>query len=123
MYCKFIDIQAILAATDKIAVIHQAHIARIFRREVTWMSDLPKHANLGGSRGMLPRKFRCSEIASEAILGHRSRAVVAIWLAEYCFRLSMYAFTKPDDFEFSQQKVLRLAEQQMHHSKDLERLN
>ena len=57
LYCKFIDIQAILAATDKIAVIHQAHIARIFRREVTWMSDLPKHAKLGGSGGMLPQEI------------------------------------------------------------------
>ena len=39
------------------------------------MSDLHKHARLGGSGGMLPqRKFleiRCSETASEAILGQK----------------------------------------------------
>ena len=40
--------------------------------------------DLGGSGGMAPPgNFRkCSEIASEAILG-QSRAVVATWLAEY----------------------------------------
>ena len=38
------------------------------------MSDLPKLARLGGPGGMLPRTFleiRCSEIASEAILGQK----------------------------------------------------
>ena len=32
-------------------------VARIFRRGVTWMSDLHKHARLGGSGGMLPQKI------------------------------------------------------------------
>ena len=32
----------------------------------------------------------------------------------------MYAFTKPADFEFSQEKVLRLAEQQAHGVTSLE---
>ena len=46
----------------------------------------------------------------------RSRAVVAVyatWLAEYCiqFWLPMYAFAI--DVEFQQEKVLRLAEQQV----------
>ena len=47
-------------------------VARIFRSGVTWMSD--KHARLGESGGMPPRNFlgiRCSEIASEAILGQK----------------------------------------------------
>ena len=34
-----------------------------------WMSD--KHARLGGSGGISPHKIRCSEIASEAILGQK----------------------------------------------------
>ena len=49
-------------------------VARIFRRGVTWMSNLHKHTRLGGSGGMPPRKFleiRCSEIASEVILGQK----------------------------------------------------
>ena len=32
----------------------------------------------------------------------------------------MYAFTKPADFEFSREKVLRLAEQQVHGVTSLE---
>ena len=44
-------------------------VARIFRRGVTWMSNLHKRTRLGGSGGMLPHE--CSEIASEAILGQR----------------------------------------------------
>ena len=36
------------------------------------MSDLSKHARLGGSGGMVPQEiFRCSEIASEVILGQK----------------------------------------------------
>ena len=53
-------------------------VARIFRRGVTWVSDvyvcMHKHARLGGSGGMLPHenfRMRCSEIASEAILGQK----------------------------------------------------
>ena len=100
-------------------------VARIFRRGVTWMSDLRKHAckTRGGLGACSPRKFfeiRCSEIASEAIFGHRSTAVVAIWLAEYCIQflaVHMHLLSQ-HDFEFSQEKVLKLAEQQMHHSKD-----
>ena len=50
-------------------------IARIFRRGVAWMSDLPKHAKLGGgSWGHAPPGnflIRCSEIASEAMLGQK----------------------------------------------------
>ena len=52
------------------SLIGNRPVVRIFRRGVTWMSDLHKHARLVGSGGMLPRKFletRCSEIASEAI--------------------------------------------------------
>ena len=51
---------------------HIRHIARIFRRGVTCMH---KHARLGGSGGMLCQEIflenRCSEIASEAILGQK----------------------------------------------------
>ena len=35
------------------------------------MSDLQKHARLGVSGACSPRKFKCSEIASEAILGQK----------------------------------------------------
>ena len=31
-------------------------VARIFRRRVTWMSNLHKHARLGKSGGMLPQE-------------------------------------------------------------------
>ena len=44
-----------------------------------------KNAGLGGSVGMLPLGIRCSETASEAVLG-RSRAVVATLSAEYCIQ-------------------------------------
>ena len=45
----------------------------------------------------------------------RSRAVVAIWLVEYCiqFLAVTYAFAKPAGFEFPREKVLRLPEQQV----------
>ena len=53
-------------------------IARIIRRGATWVSDvyvcMHKHARLGGLGAYSPRKFlgiRCSEIASEAILGQK----------------------------------------------------
>ena len=32
-------------------------VAGIFRRGVTWMSDLLKHARRGGSGGMLPHEI------------------------------------------------------------------
>ena len=46
------------------------------RRGTTWVSDvhvcMHKHARLGRYGGMFPQEiFRCSEIASEAILGHQ----------------------------------------------------
>ena len=47
-------------------------VARIFRRGVTWMSNLHKDTRLQGSGGMLPQEFleiRCSEITSVVILG------------------------------------------------------
>ena len=44
-------------------------VARIFRRGVTWMSNLHRHTRLGGSGGMLPREIFRNEIVSEAILG------------------------------------------------------
>ena len=49
----------------------------IYRRGVTWMSNLHKHTRLGGGGGLeacSPRKFleiRCSEIASEVIFGQK----------------------------------------------------
>ena len=85
------------------------------------MSDLHKHARVGGLVVCSPRKFleiRRSEIASEAILGqkqsrssyntpramlHGSRSIASN------FWLSVYAFAKPADFEFSRERVLRLA--------------
>ena len=73
------------------------------------MSDLyvcmHNHARLVSLGGMLPHKIliRCSEIASEAILGQRQS------LSSYMARrvlhpifgcLRMYAFAKPGDIEF-----------------------
>ena len=72
-------------------------VARIFRRGVTWMSNLHKHTRLGGLGACSPWKFleiRCSEIVSEAILRQKH----SYNIAEYCIRFSavrMYAFTKP----------------------------
>ena len=63
-----------------------------------------------------PRKFleiRCSEIASEAILGQKQSRNT--WIVEYCiqFGCHVYAFVKPADIEFPREKVLRLAEKQI----------
>ena len=67
-----------------------------------------KHARLGRC---YQRKFLCSVIASEAILGQK--------LVEYCiqFWLFMYACAKPADFEFPQEKVQRVAVENVgwHH--------
>ena len=59
-------------------------IARIFRREITWVSDvyvcMHKHVRLGGSGGMLPQEIIVDvlhEIASVRPFWDRSRAVVA----------------------------------------------
>ena len=61
-------------------------------------------------------EIRCSEIASEAVLGQKqSRS--ATWLTEYIasnFWLTTYAFAKPADFKFPKEKVLRLAEHTMN---------
>ena len=50
------------------------------------------------------RKFlenRCSEIASEAILGQKQSGSIATWLAEYCIQfLTVHTFAKPADLEF-----------------------
>ena len=74
------------------------------------------YARLEGSGGMLPQEIsenRCSEIASEAILGQKqSRSNYMARRIASNFWLSMYAL-KPADFEFPQEKVLRLAEQQV----------
>ena len=66
-----------------------------------------KHARLGGGglgHSYFTRRFRCSEIASEAIFGDRSRAVVATRFVSSNFWLSMYAFAKPADFEFHERR-------------------
>ena len=63
------------------------------------MSDLHKHARLGGSGGIPSRKvleIRCSEIASEAILRQKQDVPA-----------------KAADIEFPRKKVLKLAGQQM----------
>ena len=81
-------------------------IARNFRRGVTCMSDLHKYARLGGSGGMLPKKIleiRCSEIASEAILGQKQSccSYMACGVLASGFWHSVYAFAKLADFRFS----------------------
>ena len=73
-------------------------IGRIFRRGVTWMPDLHKHARLEGLGACSPRRFfknRCSEIASEVILGQKqsrssytchSRSIASnFWPSMYIF--------------------------------------
>ena len=80
---------------------------------------MDKHPRLEGSGGMLPHlEIRCSEIASEAILGHRqshssytARRVTVLHPIFGCPR--MHAFAKPADLEFPREKALRLAEQQV----------
>ena len=88
-------------------------VARIYRRGVTWMSNvyvyMYKACKTRGVWGYAPQEIRCSEIASEAILGpkqSRSRYVAR----EYCihFWLSTYAFGMPADFEFPREKVLKV---------------
>ena len=64
-----------------------------------------------------PRKFleiRSSEIASEAILGQKHSHT------RYLARGVLHLITKPADFEFSREKVLRLAEQQVYGETSLE---
>ena len=72
---------------------------------------------------MLPQKFleiRCSEIASHAVLAQKlsHNSYLARGVLHPIF--SMYAFTKTADLEFSREKVLRLAEQQVHGVTSLE---
>ena len=64
---------------------------------------------------MLPHNIFRNKIASEAILGqkHRHSSYLTRGSIAPNFYLSMYAFTKPADFEFSQEEVLKLAEQQV----------
>ena len=72
-------------------------VARTFRRRVTWLSVvyvcMYKHTRsmTRGAWGHAPPgkflEIRCSEIASEAILGDRNRAVVATWLMENCIQV------------------------------------
>ena len=62
-----------------------------------------------------PRKFleiRCSEITSDAILGQK-QGRSSCMACGVLHPISMYAFAKPADFQFPQQKVLRLVEQQV----------
>ena len=67
------------------------------------------HARLGGLGACFPRKFleiRCSEIASEVILGQKQSGVLhRSWSIASNFWLSTYAFALPADFEFPREKV------------------
>ena len=56
-------------------------------------------------------EIRCSEIASEAILGQKQSR--SSYMARASFWLSMYAFAMPVDIKFQQEKVLSLAEHQV----------
>ena len=59
-------------------------------------------------------EIRCSEIASEAILGQKqSHSYMVRGVIHPKFWLSMYAFAKPVDFEFPLEKVLSFAGQQV----------
>ena len=69
-----------------------------------------KHGRLGGSGACL--EIRCSEIASEVILGQKQIRIVAAWLADYCI-YSIYLFAKPADIKFPRKIVLRLAQHQV----------
>ena len=63
----------------------------------------------GGLGACFLRKFleiRCSEIASEVILGQKQSGVLHhSWSIASNFWLSTYAFALPADFEFPRQKV------------------
>ena len=78
-----------------------------------------KHERLGGSGGMLPHEnffeIRCSGIASEAVLGqNQSRSsYMAGGALHQILGCPRNAFAIPADFEFPQEKVLRLTEQQV----------
>ena len=68
----------------------------------------------GGSGGMLPEKFYALRLFLRPFWD--SRAVVATWLVEYRIQflvVHVCLHAKPADFEFPQEKVLRLAEQQV----------
>ena len=85
------------------------------------MFDLHKHARVGGYAP--PGNFleiRCSEVASEAILGQKqSCSSYVVCRVLHPILASMFAFAKPPDFKFSR-RVLRLVEQQerWHHWMD-----
>ena len=75
---------------------------------------MPKHARLGGLGASL--EIRCSEIASEAILGQKqsrssymARGVLHPIFG--CPRMDYFAV--PADLEFPRKKVLRLTKQQV----------
>ena len=60
-----------------------------------------------------PRKcldIRCSEIASGGIFGQKQSCSSYYFIQ---FLAVLHAFAKPADFKFPQEKVLRLAEQQV----------
>ena len=65
---------------------------------------------------MLPQEMFSFQIASEAILGQK-QAVVATWLAEYCFKFlagpCMHSLSQLHDIKFVRKKVLRLAKRQV----------
>ena len=84
-------------------------IARIFRREITWVCDvyvyMHKHERLGGSGGMLPQEIRFSEIASEAIFGQKQScssymARHFVCCINFVLAQSTYALPMPAEFEF-----------------------
>ena len=57
-------------------------VARIFRRGVTWMSNLHKHIRLGGLGACSPRKFfeiKCSEIASAEVILVQKQSGICIY--------------------------------------------
>ena len=96
-------------------------VARVFRRGVTCAVCICmyEYATLGGSGGMLPQEIFLKLGALRLLLRpswDRSRAVVGTcsWSNALNFWLFLYAFTKPANFKFPREKVLRLAEQRVH---------
>ena len=76
----------------------------------------------GGLGACSPRKIRCSEIASQAILGqkHSHTSYLTRGVLHPIFSCPGMHFTKPADLEFFREEALRLAEEQVQGATSLE---
>ena len=100
-------------------------VARKFRRRVTWGFDV--YACMQDQRHAPPGKLDALRLLlRHSILGQKQNRIQQVhgsWSIVSNFWLSMYAFTKPADFELLREKALRLAEQQAVTSLEGELVN